>query len=278
MRPASRAAKVTDVSKRKKSKADPKADPKAAPKALPKAASTPAADAIVPAFKRPLLPPRSPAVGSNVAGLGGLGGLGGKQFPLADDRSDHGDFGQQTFELPHDHGWKAAPGHKVFVANRGDVRFEFPERFVITHRDEAICFHDAPPPDDACRISLTIWPLPPEAGRRMMDELDLGDLLRQAAEGEGKKTKDRAERPGPVTAGRRLNYEWAWLQYAWNDKESGRVVRARTLMARTPRVALLITFEFYRDLQAEYEPTFGHLMATLRLSEPVTLTMRQGLN
>ena len=227
------------------------------------------ADAIFPQLRKPLLPPKATGVGS------GVGDLGGKLRPAGEDRSDHGKYVRQTFQLPHDHGWKAAPGHKVFVANRGDVRFEFPQAFVITHGEDAIKFHDAPPPDDACRISLTIWPLPPEVGLRMMNELHLPDLLRDA-------TRDGiehiVEKPGPVTHGKRLNYEYGWLQYAWNDEESGRVVQARTLMARTARVNLLITFEFYQDRREDYEPTFDHLMDTLRLSEPVTMTMRQGLN
>ena len=223
-------------------------------------------------IRKPLLPPRPPGAGSNVGDLSG-------QFKTAAGGTSHpqgtGNFVKSTIQLPHDHGWKAAPGNKVFVANRGDVRFEFPERFVITHGEGAIKLHDAPPPEDACRISVTIWPFPPEVGLKMMKELDLSELLRDAtAKGE----PNRAEKPGPVTAGKRLNYEWAWLQHAWNDKESGRIVRTRTLMARTPRVNVLISFEFYRDREAEFAPTFEHLMATLRLSEPVTLTMQQGLN
>ena len=250
---------------------------------------------IFPKLPRPLLAPRPAGVGSNVGGLGGIGSIGGpagKLNPLGPAKPAGGGYTGQSYELPADHGWKCAPGHKIFVANRGDVRFEFPDGFVNTHDERAIKLHDKPPPDDDCRISVTIFPVPPEVGAQMLKDLPLDKLLSDAARDdvkdedlpEGMKAEDRprrAEPPGHVTLGRRLNYEYGWLQYAWHDDEDGnggRIVQARTLMARTARVHMLITFEFYKDRAEAFEPVFDHLLKTLRLAEPVTLTMRQGMN
>src|SRR5688572_17199986 len=54
---------------------------------------------------------------------------------------------------------KAKPGNNVFVANRGDVSFEYPSGFIVKPSDNSICFYDAEPPADQCVLEFSIMHL-----------------------------------------------------------------------------------------------------------------------
>src|SRR5438034_11620603 len=75
------------------------------------------------------------------------------------------EFHKITIPLPASHGWTCKPGNDLFVADRGAAAFEIPAGWVIRHDEKrTVSIHDRPPPDDSCRISLTIFHLPPVQG------------------------------------------------------------------------------------------------------------------
>ena len=41
------------------------------------------------------------------------------------------DFEEHTISLPENHGWKSSPGYLIFVANKGEVRLDYPENWII---------------------------------------------------------------------------------------------------------------------------------------------------
>ena len=54
---------------------------------------------------------------------------------------------KRTIKLNHAHGWHSRPGFKIFVADRGAVRFDFPDDWlVIPEENGTIKFHDKPTP------------------------------------------------------------------------------------------------------------------------------------
>ena len=201
-------------------------------------------------------------------------------------------YKKTTVKMPENHGWTCAEGYNVFVANRGDVRFEFPESFINSEKDDAILLHDKPVPHDSCRISLSVWRLPIEAGMAMMRDVPIRQLVAQTTdpdlheersrerEAEGETVFPR-EDPGEITTGQRGNFEWGTRQWRWHDTtaEPGpRWVVCRHVQARAPNVMALISFEYYEDRADDFAPAFDHLMETLRIAQPVTMDGRTNLN
>src|SRR5690349_485751 len=58
--------------------------------------------------------------------------------------------------MKKDHGWRAKPGHKIFVADRGAVRFDIPATWVVQPGDDSIRITDRHPPDDDCLLQLSV--------------------------------------------------------------------------------------------------------------------------
>ena len=192
---------------------------------------------------------------------------------------------KQEFELPADHGWKAAPGYLILVLDAGDLRVEYPQGWVNTHdQPNTICLHDVAPPADECRISVSRFRSPP--GGRSFAELPVREMLIYATE---HRPEDREEdppgepeygEPGQIISGRRLDLEWAWRETPWTDTEQhpGRQGKVRRIFAKTPRIAAFISFDWYVDRSEEFVPVFEHLLRSLKLARPVTPTMREGMN
>src|SRR5438876_933263 len=68
---------------------------------------------------------------------------------------------KETRKLRDRHYWTAQPGCKVFVADRGAVRFDFPQEWVIVPGSDSINLYDKAPPDDDCVLAVSYLRLPP---------------------------------------------------------------------------------------------------------------------
>ena len=66
-------------------------------------------------------------------------------------------------KLAANHAWKAAPGHKICVLDRGDLQFEYPEYWHVEPDPEqsAIKVTDKPPPNDDCVLRVSVLRFPP---------------------------------------------------------------------------------------------------------------------
>ena len=47
---------------------------------------------------------------------------------------------KEELELKKSHGWRHKPGKRIFVADRGALRLEFPEDWVVIPDDDSIKF------------------------------------------------------------------------------------------------------------------------------------------
>ena len=82
---------------------------------------------------------------------------------------------KQRLKLKDNHGWRARPGCKIFVADAGAVRFDFPQDWTMRPGPDAINFHDRTPPDDNCRLAVSSQRLPAID----WSDLPLVDMLHQ---------------------------------------------------------------------------------------------------
>lgn len=71
-------------------------------------------------------------------------------------KSDSRIWQRQEFRMKPDHTWTAPPGHKIFVADRGAVQFNFPAEWVVIPTSDAIELHDRRPPDDDCLLKVSV--------------------------------------------------------------------------------------------------------------------------
>jgi hypothetical protein len=198
---------------------------------------------------------------------------------MADEEPEQ--FIKTTIPLPPGHGWSCKEGNNLFVADRGAASFEIPDKWVVRHDGKhvapTVSIHDANPPKDSCRISLTIFHLPPVEGG--WGQLPLAKQLQEAnaAEDPRKKKKNKKTAPRPLTPPKPLeihteprpDLELIWADKGlWNDPDNGKPIHCRQLMARARLVQILITFDVYNEVREKFEPVWKDLLRTLRVAVP----------
>ncbi|HWE38724.1 MAG TPA: hypothetical protein VG406_19405 [Isosphaeraceae bacterium] len=175
-------------------------------------------------------------------------------------------WSKKTLKLQPDHGWEARPGYKIFVADRGAVRFDFPESWAIEPGERSIKFHDRTPPDDECTLEVTVFYL---ADGVDWSGLPLRVLLEQVVAGDGERSGLEYETRGEIVETRRGRVEVAWVQTEFVDEDQGRRARSRTCLARWSNIQPLITFSYWVDDAPRSEPIWADVIDSLVLGDYV---------
>ncbi len=168
---------------------------------------------------------------------------------------------KRTLKLPEKHGWHAKPGYKIFVADRGAVRFDFPESWLIIPADDAIRFHDKQPPDDDCTLALSVMRLP----EGDWSGLPVSSLVGQLVEKDSRDTISRGE----VVEVRRADLDLAWAEIRFTDPTEGRPARSRICLARASNIQPLITFDYWEDDAPRLGKAWDEILRSLRVGEPI---------
>jgi len=171
-------------------------------------------------------------------------------------------WSKRKLRLDKGHRWKAKPGYKIFVANWGDVRFDFPADWVVIPGDDSIKLHDRQPPDDDCVLQVSVMHLP-----RGIDwsSLPLAQLLEEV-------TKDDSRGPmswGEIQYEKRPDFELAWLEARWVDPSEQRDACSRACLARGSNVQPLITMDFWLDDMERFLPVWDEVLRSLRVGDYV---------
>jgi hypothetical protein len=195
--------------------------------------------------------------------------------PMPEDEN----FIKKTFPLPFNHGWKCKAGNNLFVAERGAAAFEIPDKWVVQHDGKlTVSIHDQAPPKDVCRISLTIFHLPPVEGG--WSQLPLDKLFLEATTMKSNEKKDPGahdRKPAEIQSVHRPDLEMVWADKGdWPDPENGKPIHCRQIMARARLVQVLISFDVYKDVEAKFESVWRDLLRTLRVAVPLDLTGQVG--
>ena len=160
---------------------------------------------------------------------------------------------------PH-HGWRSKPGYKIFVANRGDVRFDIPQSWIVNIPGEQcdVEFRDRKPPKDDCIIQLSVWHHP--AG------IDWTGLpIRELAGGpEDKESRDTLWR-GELHYEKRPGAELVWRESAFVDSTENREARSRQVVARGPQSHAIITMSYWPEDASRFVPVWDELIRSLTL-------------
>ena len=168
--------------------------------------------------------------------------------------------------LPENSGWQCKPGYKIFVANRGEVRFDYPDHWIIDDRPP-ITFRDKEPPADTCRLQLFVYK--PAAGRgagtKPIAEVleDLMDIVRH----EEHKDEDPGYSlgRGDVVVVEREDLDLAWRSCKFFNPYREREVFSRSAAARANGVLPLIQFDFPADAKPLFDPIWNEILTSLQV-------------
>src|SRR5918998_3723255 len=164
---------------------------------------------------------------------------------------------EEQLRLKRGHRWRPRPGHRIFVADRGAVRFDFPDTWVLKMGERTVCLHDREPPDDDCRLEVSYMRLPPIDWSGMPVE----QLLETAVGGDTRGIEAR----GKTYSVRRHGLRLAWAELTFTDPAERRPARSRILVGLGNNVQCLITLDFWADDAARLAPAWDEVVRTLEL-------------
>jgi hypothetical protein len=165
---------------------------------------------------------------------------------------------QKSLGLKPNHTWKAKPGYRIFVADRGAVRLDFPENWVVKPAADCIRFHDAEPPNDTCVLGVSYLRLPPDVD---WSALPLAELLQQALNG----GKRKLRRNGQIHHLPRRDIEVAWIESTFTDPVEKREAFSCIALARGFNLQSLLTFDYWVEDRARLYPIWQEVLSSVQL-------------
>lgn len=160
------------------------------------------------------------------------------------------------------HGWKAKPGYKIFVADRGAVRFNFPADWIVEPGPDSTRFHDRQPPKDDCLLQVSFLYLNPAVD---WSEVPLDVLLAEVVLHDERKVIPRGE----AVRVRRPGLEITWIDATFHDPVERREACSRACFARGSNIQAFITMDFWPEDAKRFLPVWDHVVETLRLGQYV---------
>jgi hypothetical protein len=175
--------------------------------------------------------------------------------------------------LPKNHGWKSKPGYKLLIANRGEVRFDFPEGWVVNFGDDSVRINDREPPDDECVLQISVHYLPPGID---WSGLPVRTLLEGLGDDDDKERRTLGR--GDVIVIKRPDVEIAWYEQRILDVKENREAISRTALARAKNIQPLITFDFWPEDLNRLDPVWNEVLRSLQVGNRIDDPMKHYMN
>ena len=186
---------------------------------------------------------------------------------------------KEVFNLPENHGWTARPGNKVFIADRGALRFEIPQEWVVAPGRKSVKLSDAKPPNDNMSLEVSViyvggglgppidWSALPlsEVIKNVTNEETTG---RPGRAGRKRKPRDSAKVSPPLTI-KMGNLEMAWVETEFIDPGEKRPAFCRTAITRDPEASIhaILTFSFWPEDAERAKAIWNDVLGTLKMGE-----------
>jgi hypothetical protein len=170
---------------------------------------------------------------------------------------------KKTLRLKDTHSWQAPKGYKIVVLDRGAVSFNVPQGWIVVDT-EPFTMHDAEPPDDEARLTVSFWRTTPGID---WSGLPLPQLLEQSAVSDDDDL-DVLERGEIVIEGRN-DLELVWMVQRFLDPTEKREAYTRIAMARGWDVHVLITGDFWVDDMPAFQPMWDEVLRSLQLGRVI---------
>ena len=163
-------------------------------------------------------------------------------------------YEETVLKLKDGHTWSCQPGYKIFVLDRGALRFDVPQNWVMEIGGRSVKFHDRQPPDDNCRLEVSLlahsqidWTGLP------LDKL-LRDAVRSPSEEVQQEEVRRHSRPG---------VELVWAEKVYVDPQESKPARSRIAIVRGTRAHALVTLDFWEADAERVVPVWDEVMRTI---------------
>jgi hypothetical protein len=166
----------------------------------------------------------------------------------------------EKVKLKSKHTWKSKPGYNICVIDRGVVRFDYPEQWIVEPEPGAVHLHDQTPSDESCDLGVSIFRVPPE----IVNQIDLDEMLTESL-GADRKPYHQSE----IFRINRGDLDIVWLEQQYNDADYNRDARFRVALARGD-VICLITMNYWANRATGLEPVWDEVLRTLVIGLHVT--------
>jgi len=163
--------------------------------------------------------------------------------------------GVQRLKLKDNHTWKSKPGYSICVLDRGLVRFDYPNSWLVEPGEGAVYLHDRPASIESCDLGVSLFRLPPEAIATLsLDEMLLGSLDKER----------EAYQQSDIRRIDRGDLEVVWLEQRYIEATQKRDARLRVAIARGA-VLCLITMNYWSSRASGLERVWDEVLRTLVL-------------
>ena len=180
----------------------------------------------------------------------------------------------QSFDLPENHGWTAKPGNRIFVADKGAVRFEIPQGWILEMSKDgrSFQFFDRKPADAAdIRLDVRVMYLAathPDvdwANVPAWNQPPITDWLKKSLRQDTRKPT-RVGAPLTITLD---GMTVAWAEMDFIDPIEKRPAHTRVCYALKTAAALLsiIAMDFWDDVAHRAHPAWNEVIGTLKMGE-----------
>jgi hypothetical protein len=180
-------------------------------------------------------------------------------------------WSKKVLRLPENHGWRSKPGYKIFVADRGAVRFDVPREWVVVPEEKTVKFYDKAPPNDDCRLELSVMYLNPQID---WTGLPLVQLFAEAT----KKGELETLQEGELVYVQRPDLELVWRENRVLDPGENREALSRACLARGSNVLPLITLDFWPEDAERVVPAWDEVLRSLQLGNYIKDVTRRDLH
>jgi hypothetical protein len=144
---------------------------------------------------------------------------------------------KSTLKLPPDHAFRAAPGNKLLVLDRGRLWIEYPADWHMAVENDTFSVMDRKPPKDDCRLDMSLLPLPPLAQDAPIDKFLLESLANP---------ERQVGTPEHATA-QQSDVSIVWVESRWVEEE--RAAASRSALAKGRGELALLTFTFWETTE-----------------------------
>jgi len=163
----------------------------------------------------------------------------------------------QSLKMKANHKWTARPGCQIFVADRGAVRMDVPQGWVMKIDEVSVKFHDQEPPDDDIRLEVSFMRLPPAD----WSNFPLADALRDVAENDSRPM----EVCGEITTVKRPDVRLVWLESNFIDPVENRPARSRIMLAMGNNIQSTVTMDYWIEDADRAVAAWNNVVHSLRL-------------
>ena len=165
---------------------------------------------------------------------------------------------KETLELKPDHRWDAPEGYKIFVLDRGSVRMNVPQKWIVEPQENSFKFLDKQPPDDDCCLEISFNRLPPND----WSLFPLKSTLKKVVEKDSRNVIEKGE----IITVKRQTARIVWTEIKFIDtQEAPREAFSRICVGIGSNVQCLVTFDFWADQAEQLIPFWDEAVRSLTL-------------